>query len=624
MIAASDDKHRQNRLAFLIALVVLACCACQLGIGGARSKTGELLGLSVPISTLVLAAAAAVSAWRFRVVAPPRLHWAQALFLAAAAVGLLGLSRSQLKPAAKEAVQLGEIFVLAPFVFMLLARRAGLQYVRRAFALAWCLVLTLYVTGLGARLDLSDAKAAAMLAISLPMALAELRRLPGRRRMLIGVGAGLALGWAVHHPGFLLCWAVTALAFMAFAKLRLRDMRAPAVGLGICLLLSLLPVGRAGIIWGRFSPRFAGTHTRRSVLELVAAAHAPRQLPLGAGLGEYKRGINYLRLLEDDLPHPDDMKVPRDGNSQVALALVEAGLPAALALLVLLFAAVFSRGAEPVWRASAVGVLCAGLFAVVLSRGIGIWVGGILALALPAQRKSWSAYAPPAVAWVLGLACLVGYNRDLQRQDGLSRANLAVRRLLCGGESVITVSTVPPVPDGVAAPVLPPVTPSAPAPAPVAPAPAGDGGNGLMVLSFDDLSAASGAVSGPIRVEAEKYGEIVVPLKTAPFPDASGGQALVIPGNSGKGVGHAVYEVDIPQAGDYRLQASVFWQDGCGNSIRFATGDQSLVVSSDTYGRWHILTALRSLRLAQGKQRLTVHNVEDGVRLDYWQLDRVE
>lgn len=602
---------KMQRSAFWISLIVLLAGVCQVGLGGTRTPSGELQGLSVPIATLVLLGAAACAAWRFRRLIPPRLHWCQAAFLTTAAVGVVGLSRPELKTAIKEAVQVGEIFVIAPFVFLLLVQTAGSRPVRRAFAVVWCIVLVLYVTGGGAWLELSDAKAAAMLTVALPMGLRELRPIPKRRRLAVAVVAGLALGWGVHHAGFLLCWFAVAGVFVLLATPLRSEKRAVLLGAAACLLLSMLPIGRGGVPWSRLSPHFDDIHARRSVLELSAATRAPRRLPVGAGLGEYKRGINYLRLFDDELPHPEDTKVPRDGNTQYALTLVEAGLPAALALVLLMARPALQRSGDPVWRAAIVGAACAGLFCVVLSRGIGIWIGGTLALALPERGKSWSAYAPPALAWGLGFALLLGYNA-VPGQGNLSRANAALCAALFGDEVAVAGN-----PD-----------PDDPTPNPGdggngdGNSPEDPGGNGLLVIDFGDLGG-NGA-GGPIRVEAEDCVDIHPPLKVVELPDTSGGKAVVIPDKSEKGVGHAVYEVDVPEAGEYRLRAQVYWLDGCGNSIRFAAGDQSVVITSDTYGRWHTLTAVRTLTLPTGPQRLTVHNVEDGIRLDYWQLDKGE
>jgi len=242
--------------------------------------------------------------------------------------------------------------------------------------------------------------------------------------------------------------------------------------------------------------------------------------PLGAGLGRYKTTINQLRLLDTHVPHPDDRKVPTDGNCQYLVTMVEAGPAAALALVALFVGSALSvrrREGDGVWPLSLVSCCLAGLFCVILSRGTGVWVGALLGIAghgapAPVPRAAWQRAA--LVAAVAGTCLVVA---------------------LCG------------------APAKP------------------------RVVVLDD-GMGDGSRAGVIRVEAEDCSVVEPPFAVASVDDASGSRALVLPDETAKGEGKATYSVDIAAAGTYVLSARVLWQDGCGNSVRFEVGRESCVL----------------------------------------------
>jgi hypothetical protein len=158
------------------------------------------------------------------------------------------------------------------------------------------------------------------------------------------------------------------------------------------------------------------------------------------------------------------------------------------------------------------------------------------------------------------------------------------------------------------------------------PGPSGDGDvaggkrseGGLQIVVLDDDPSARR--DPPVRVEAEAFAEATGRFKAVGANDASGNKALEIPLDSGKGVGHALYEVDVESAGSYELTARVYWRDGCSNSLGFTIRGQKGTVASELFDCWHDLRCRKSFRLPAGRSTLKVRNLEDGVRLDYMEL----
>ena len=106
--------------------------------------------------------------------------------------------------------------------------------------------------------------------------------------------------------------------------------------------------------------------------------------------------------------------------------------------------------------------------------------------------------------------------------------------------------------------------------------------------------------------------------------DASGMKALVIPLNSGKGVGRAEYKISVPENGMYRARVRVYWEDGCSNSLRFLCMGGKQIFASERFKEWHTLNSRKTFELPAGDQLVTVENTEDGIKLDYFELEKVE
>ena len=657
-----------------LAVLVLAAALCQVGLGAHFSSSGEQVGMALPVATLVLVlAVVCFFVWR-RSVPPLVLGWGQAGFLLLACVGLLGMTRHDIPPATKELIQLAEIMVLAPCLFYQLAARAGWPALRNAFAGCGVGLLLLGVCGLHrcAFLQLSDAKLAALVVLSLPFWVAVMVTFPPGLLWAAMAGTGLLTGLALGNGGLLLCWTVVlVVACLRFRQGRVAAVLAVALAFGgawwttppVSVMPSAAPVPRlaagamaaaAGDIrppvdnatavpaaapsveptvayksggrasstaesaetpaaagtgavahsfgpWNALNPRFDAQHYRRAVIEAVAAVNAPRYFPFGGGLGTYRRTINTLRQYGTEQPSPLDMKVPRDGNSQYLILLVESGLPAALALVLLLLGTVCGRGlrragTDPQADAQAVtigtallGALLAGIFCVILSRGIGIWVGALLGLAawrtgLPARRVRWLCAVIAGAGAGVGLVVLAGHNTRLDREQHLSAANREARILLFHDD--------------------------------IAPQPT------VRVLELPDEIPGGGAAADLVQVEGESCVSLTPPFVRVPANDASGGLVLAIPDLAGKGVGSAEYHVTIPEDGTYTLEARVFWDDGCSNSLLFQLGETSITLASEMFKQWHVLDAPQRLPLHKGALTVRVLNLEDGVKLDWWVLRR--
>ncbi len=154
----------------------------------------------------------------------------------------------------------------------------------------------------------------------------------------------------------------------------------------------------------------------------------------------------------------------------------------------------------------------------------------------------------------------------------------------------------------------------------------------LLVLGLGGRAAGQ---ADRICFEAESAIEIEAPMRLvrqdAPpaagevVPGASGGAYLEIPAGSGNppevNAGKAVYEIDIPQDGYYHLWARVYWEDECSNSfsLQIDDGPRFAFGQTMTFKTWHWVRSpprLGVMNLTRGRHRLTVHNREDGVRID--------
>lgn len=580
-----------------LAVIVLTVALCQVGVGARFTETGEQTGIALPVSSLVLAAAFLLCMLAEFPPFIPTLGFGQGLFLAAAAVGLLGMPRTEALSGVKEMVQVAEMTLIASCLFERIARAGHQRTVVRTLGGLCLLLLLLGATGLRrhAWIELSSAKYAALVVVSTPFLLLMLRDAADRTRLAVLLPAGMCVGMTFQNAGMVLVWCVV----LTLCRFRFRGI--PAKWMALCLLMtglaSLVPFTHPVNPWRALHPRYDAEHLSRSSIETIAATGAPRYFPLGGGPGRYKRTINELKQYQPHVPHPNDRTIPRDGNNQYLLTAVEAGVPAALALFLLLAGNVLLPAARPgnlaepefARRTAFLGALLAGAFCVLVSRGICIWMGALLGLAnaarpLPSPLARRVRLALPTLAVAAALAAMFLFNRQQAPYGGVSTANRWVRRHAYGETGLESL--------------------------------------GLRVIPLRDDVDTEPEAGDVIHVEAETFVSTSTPFTTVSDNDASGHRALAIPQGKGKGKGATVYEIEIPADGFYVLYASVYWQDGCSNSLLFETPAAHRTLASDTFLRWHTLEARKPLLLRKGRVKIQVRNVEDGIRLDSWGLRR--
>lgn len=155
------------------------------------------------------------------------------------------------------------------------------------------------------------------------------------------------------------------------------------------------------------------------------------------------------------------------------------------------------------------------------------------------------------------------------------------------------------------------------------------------------LLMAAPAPAGRICFEAEDAVAVEPPMRVVragqPPEDgefvtgASGDAYLEIPAGSGNppevNAGKAVYELDIRNSGFYYMWARVYWENECSNSVYAQINDGPRFVFGQTgnYKAWHWVRSpprLSVLNLERGRHRLTLHNREDGIRVDQILLTR--
>ena len=576
---------------------VLGAALCQVGIGAQFTASGEQAGLAVPLSSAVLALVfllCMVVDWPPRV---PTLGRMQSLFLVLFAVGIVGLPRVGMTTGAKELVQILEMTVLASFVFERAGRRNRAPQVARVFAALCGALLVLACTNqLGHPwIQLSHAKYAAFVILAWPFAVLAMKEAKGKVKHIVLILAALAVGLTFRHGWLILAWYVVFLASaVRFRPVALKWLLLAALLAGAA---TALPLYHRSNPWRALSPRHDAEHLSRFSIEAVAAVNAPRYVPLGGGAGRYKETINELKQYQPHVPHPEDLKVPRDGNNQYLLTMVEASVPAAVALLLLLLVNLSGRGMredadrdfQGARRIAVLGALLAGVTCVLVSRGSCIWLGALIGLSIASRpQPKWLARVArlvvPAAAIAAAAFAMQWYNRQLDPLGGISTANREVRRHLYGERGLDSL--------------------------------------GIRIVQLrDELETAK--PEDVIEIEAEMFDTATAPFTVIRDNNASNGHATAIPQDEGKGTGKAVYTVDIPVDGFYLLYARVYWLDGCSNSLLLEVGKSRMLLASDIFGRWHTLETKEPIRLGRGPATLTLHNVEDGVRCDTIGLRKV-
>jgi len=516
----------------------------------------------IPASMAILAAALLFLAISRREMRLP--SWPHTALLAAVCLGMLPLDPQQLGTGIREAVQFIAIFGAAWLVFASLTppeRRilGGFLAVACVSGIGWAAA----ARWLGVPQQLSGARLALVTALSLPFLLTWLAARAGM------IAAGLALcafGAVVQDAGLLMCGAAGAAVAIAIGGSRYRWVLAAAGAFG-AVGASIMFNSSA---WDRFDLRHDDTHLKRLMVEYQATPGAVAAKPLvGHGLGTYKDAIKHSFRSDIAL---DDTKIVPDTNSTYAILAVEAGLPAALLLAVLLAGTAFravraGRGSDLAATGAAgaaVSLAFAGLFTALVTRHTGI-----------------------AAACAAGMAC------SSSPRAGLFALRRWIPRLgLIGAAAAaclayaITAGTF--------------------------------NGGGSPTSSGDSLiiSRAAGTSARIFVYEAENtLRPLEPPLCVQPANDASGNSVLAIPLGAGKGQGCAAYSFPGLPDGDYAVWLRVWWIDGCSDSIACAVGEEMAVVSDGIHQRWHWLRPVRTFHLTS-QTELRLVNREDGIMVD--------
>lgn len=178
---------------------------------------------------------------------------------------------------------------------------------------------------------------------------------------------------------------------------------------------------------------------------------------------------------------------------------------------------------------------------------------------------------------------------------------------------------------------------------PITPAPQGNGNEagddddngGGLVITQDDYPRVVWEAEAVDSLDKTST-ETGIPIRMVELAGASGGKVLEIPEKIGKPMevrdgepfpedyGVAVYTIDVPADGPYKLWARCYWgEDGaCSDSFRFTvdnTGD-SVIVTDGTHHAWHWVPYPKPIELKKGRQTVRLINNEDGIKVDQFLL----
>ncbi|RMD80928.1 MAG: hypothetical protein D6820_05955 [Lentisphaerae bacterium] len=343
-------------------------------------------------------------------------------------------------------------------------------------------------------------------------------------------------------------------------------------------------------------------HFRRLYIEYQCLPAAIEFYPIGAGPGRYLHTIRFIT--NNTIPpvlYPRENKIPLSSNSTWQILGVEHGIPGLLAFCMLLGSCLWAR--QPCRKVLPLigNIIIAASFSHLFQRGLNIvtWtvvvhlcVPAITVLRIERVNRLPRVILPLLVPVILILIALITVLRLPPSRD--SYFNAITRR----------ITFCPPFSEPVAA--TPPQRSITQQPDSAAP----------IVL---DLTAHANQQSEYLHHEAEDYASITPPF-TLHSDNIHKVTSLHIPEHAGKNRGQATYLLDIPQSGDYLFQAKVWWNDGCGNSLRVTIGPYDFKIMDETYACWHVVSAFRPLRLKAGKAVLRLHGIEDGIRIDWFRL----
>ena len=552
-------------------------------VAACLQQTVSLGPVSIPVATICLAALFAIDLFLLRTKTCPRPGTAHLALACAFALGILGLSRHEAASAAKELAQVAEALAVAWFLF---ARRSAKQRAALVRPVA-VIAAGLLIVGLGhiyaPLTGLSDARRAAILAMALPALVLTLSRCPAALAGIGAVATGLLAGMTVDHGWHLL--VISVVLVLAAASCELRKW------LGGVLLVAMIAGAllrpARGSPWLELSPSYADGFTRRNFIDLQSAYQAPLLYPAGAGLGEYNRAVNALHTRTQLVAHPDNLTIPRDTSNTYAVVWVEVGMPAAALLLFCLVFVCVSRAkdeTERIWWCAGIGLAAASVFATTLGRGVGIWFGAVLGLNEPEHRRGTHANLAfvlfPAAAAAVAFALMLKVNRAPDPVNHVSGLNQRLCELF---------------------------------------EPAPKNGLRLPVVSFD---LAETPPKIPV-FEAESF-TVDGGFTVARIPEASAKAALALPADADKRAGLARLSVESLEPGRYRVRARVRWQHGCANSLAFRLQGRQVLLASDRYEQWHILTSAGQLALTDPPAELILQSLEPGILIDFVELLKME
>ena len=587
---------------WLVPLIVLIFACLQFSVGGQLTETGEVKGLSIPLATLVLGIVFVYTVISQGKSALKHFPFPIAIVSALICLGLLGLSKPDLKQGIKELIQIIEIFFLAAFIALAVKDKAKDQlfkYIGYLSAFLICLsVAKLYQK---APFLLSEARYTALVAISYPFLVYSLRA----HKTLVYpaiILPSLLISGTSSNGGLLI-------AFLCSCLLSLVLLPKVARIVMVITLLSALAISfmQPNQPWSSLDHQYNKDYQKRIYIEQSAALSSPKFYPLGAGPGNYKEAINHLKLYMDELPSPEENTIAKDTNNQYLVLLVESGLVAMIAFIILLMFAIhhsFKRiedEDEPVGNQrkvifiAIIALLIASYFCTSFGKGIGIWTGMILAFAFSfhSQESSVKDFFIPLIIptsiilFVCGLMVLV--NKEVVKNNyHVSKFNHKLRLAFFKPEQ----SDVK------------------------------EKRNGLEIIEFGADGQSINTTT--FRLEAEAAEQIVEPFVIKSVSDQKvSGSTLDIPLKSGKGKGSAIYNLEIKSSGLYKINARVYWLDGCSNSLSFHINGKPYVITDEQFKTWHTVSSLKKLKLDKGTYRIELKNLEDGIRLDWFELEKI-
>lgn len=569
------------KISFILCLLVVIGSFVQFSLGAEYSSTGEQLKGGFPIASMCLFICGLILVGlNFKKNDLPGMNIFQVVLIIALTGSLLGLSGVTKKHAFKELIQIYEIFLFSYLVFVI-NRKLLLDVLKKCSLYLIFLLLLLHLGKFNAKFPfyLSDTKLEAFIVLLTPFVFLNnnslLRKIFGLT--IISVLCGLCF----TNGGLLLVFLAV---FVLSACLLSEHKKYLSALVILTLIFSFVPLNPK-LAWDSLNPNYDQNHTKRLFIEYAVSLKAPAYFPLGIGPGSYKKGINYLKKTQSLISHKDDMKIPRDSNSQYQIFLVESGIIALLAFVFFLFYLLWNarkKEESPDKYLSLILVLSVGfsaLFCVVFSKGIGIFAGAILAIVSAKHFTDNEKFFYPSIA-VMGslmfvfIFLLTGKSFDnLHHQSSYN--SLLVQKLTNR--------------------------------------PVAASNQQLNILELEKSIAKKTIIT----VEAEDAKDLKPNFKIVPANDSSGDRVIECPNDSGKRVGKAVYELEIPENGRYRLFARVWWEDGCSNSIAVKIDKlPQIIMANEIFKKWQLIEAVNPISLKKGKCRLQIIPLEDGIKID--------